>query len=412
MAWDADTARRPRDGSRGTRALGPKSDDVTGGVGPREGSLRSCRAGTPLLVHETRLQHPSLAPWGALTPMSEPSRSRILRLRVPVVRAGDRLDLTILDLFDGLARKDVQDWIRAGAVTLDGREQRKPSSRVAGGEELEVQPQEPVEVPRSAEGDQQFRLVEERETWAVVEKPAGMLTHGTTRVRGGTVADRARERWGDLPSLQGEDRPGIVHRLDAGTSGLLVLAKTQVAMEHLLEQFRKRRVRKVYTTIVHHEPRFDSGWIREPLERDPRHHDRIRVVPDDEEIGPESADGDGTAARVGREAATLYEVRERFRNFAHLECKPKTGRTHQIRVHLTHLGHPLLGDNLYRHRGAMRDPWPEDAPELRRHALHAGELGFTDPEGGGTVRFEAPLAEDLAAALAWLRVNRPDADVV
>lgn len=338
--------------------------------------------------------------------MSEPSRFKTLRLRVPVTRAGERLDRTILELFEGLARRDVQDWIRAGAVTLDGRTQIKPSQRVAGGEELEVRPQAPVDpldgTPDPAGGGQGFRIVEERESWAVVEKPAGMLTHGTTRVRSGTVADRARERWGDLPSLQGEDRPGIVHRLDAGTSGLLVLAKTQGAMESLLAQFRERRVRKVYTALVHHEPRFDSGWIHEPLERDPRHHDRIRVVPDDEDVGEDSP------ARTGREASTMYEVRERFRHYAHLHCIPKTGRTHQIRVHMTHLGHPLLGDKLYRHRGALKDPWPEGAPEIRRHALHAGQLGFTDPEGGEEVSFESPLAEDLAAALLWLRANRPE----
>ncbi|MEO0653220.1 MAG: pseudouridine synthase, partial [Planctomycetota bacterium] len=191
---------------------------------------------------------------------------------------------------------------------------------------------------------------------------------------------------GSLPAVQGDDRPGIVHRLDGATSGVMLIGKTEPAALELRRQFREREVDKTYLALVYGVPRFDSDWIEQPLGRSERAPDRISVVSEDE----------------GRPAQTFYEVLERFDGYSLLRCKPRTGRTHQIRVHLEWLGHPIVTDKLYLGKKG-RPSLPEDAPVPRRQALHALRIEFKHPTRDERVAFEAPFAPDLQAFLDWLR---------
>jgi 23S rRNA pseudouridine1911/1915/1917 synthase len=305
---------------------------------------------------------------------------------VPPELAGERLDLALVELLEGaLSRTRLQELIQDGGVQVDGASGARAAQTVAAGQTIELR-----EVPRSrqrAGGPEGGTLVvlHEDEHLAVIDKPAGQLSHPTTVVRGGTVSELALARYGSLPTPQGEDRPGIVHRLDADTSGLLVLAKSTAAAEPLVEAFRARTVEKRYLALVHGAPRFDSDWITTPLGRSSRHPDRVCVLPEGE----------------GKPAETFYRVLERFPRFALLECRPTTGRTHQIRVHLASIEHPVVGDRIY--PGRARAPIPKDAPAHERHLLHAAGLRFAHPVSGAELVFESAPPADFQEWLTWLR---------
>jgi len=307
---------------------------------------------------------------------------------VPAEFSGERLDRALVALSSGaLSRTRICELIRDGGVHVDGQPADRAARLVVPGERIEL-----LEVKRSREragGPAGATLVvlHEDEHLAVIDKPAGQLTHPTTVVRGGTVSELAVERWGELPAPQGDDRPGIVHRLDSDTSGLVVIARSAPAAERLVELFRERAVEKRYLALVHGAPRFDSDWIESPIGRSPR-ADRMCVMP----------------AGEGKPAATFYQVRERFTDFAFLECRPRTGRTHQIRVHLASIELPLLGDRVY--PGRVRRPIPRGSPPLERHLLHAAGLRFAHPITGDALELESPLPADFEAWLEWLR-KRP-----
>jgi 23S rRNA pseudouridine1911/1915/1917 synthase len=307
---------------------------------------------------------------------------------VPPELAGARLDVALVDLVGGsLSRTRLKELIRDGGVSVDGQPAARAAQALEVGQRIELR-----DVPRTrqrAGGPAAGALVVvfEDEHLAVIDKPAGQLAHPTTVVRGGTVSEMALERFGPLPSPQGEDRPGIVHRLDADTSGLLVLAKSAAAAQPLVALFRERAVEKHYHALVHGAPRFDSDWISAELGRDPRHPDRVCVRP----------------AGEGKPAETFYRVEERFPRFALLTCRPTTGRTHQIRVHLESIAHPVVGDRVY--RGRAHAPLPKDAPPLARHLLHAAALRFAHPVSGAALAFESALPLDFAAWVAWLRAR-------
>ncbi|MEM7309918.1 MAG: RluA family pseudouridine synthase [Planctomycetota bacterium] len=318
-------------------------------------------------------------------PTGEPRRLGPL----PAELDGERLDRALLALLDGPSRTRIQERIRDGGVRVDGEPVRRPSHPVGAGQVLEL-----LDVPRSREragsaAGLSFELLHEDEHLIVVDKPAGMVVHPSSVIRGGTVSELAVERFGPLPTPQGEDRPGVVHRLDADTSGVLVLARSAEAGEELVRQFHDREVEKGYLAIVRGDPRFHSDWIDAPLGRSSRGGDRMAVVPEDE----------------GRAASTFYEVRERFGVAALLACRPVTGRTHQIRVHLESIDHPVVGDRLYTGRRGRRDGLPREAPTPRRQALHAASLALTHPATGERLSFEAPLPTDLSRLLAWLRAR-------
>jgi 23S rRNA pseudouridine1911/1915/1917 synthase len=309
-------------------------------------------------------------------------------LVVPTDLDGWRLDRALTELLDGVSRSRVQELVRDGGVRLAGRPVRRPSEHVAAGQEIEL-----LEVPRSRErtgspAGARLVVVHEDAHLAVVDKPAGMVAHPSTVVRGGTVSELALERFGPLPSPQGADRPGIVHRLDADTSGLMIVARTQEAADALVRMFRERRVEKRYLALVLGAPRFDTDWIETPIGRAPGRPDRMSVVRD---------------GGAGREARTYYETLERFDGFGLVACRPETGRTHQLRVHLSSIDHPLVGDRVYRGRRGLARSVPAGAPPLTRHALHAAGLALDHPVTGERLRIESELPEDMRAWLTWLR---------
>ncbi len=320
-------------------------------------------------------------------PRARPGRVR--RLRVPTELGGERLDRILAALLSGVSRTRIQAAIRAGGVRRSGAVLERPREPVESGVELEVDLSALAPEARAAPDGPGFEVVYEDEELAVIDKPAGMLAHGGARARGGTVAELAVARFGELPSAQGTDRPGIVHRLDAGTSGLMVLGRTPQALAGLMRQFRERQVEKTYLAFAWGDPRFESEWIRAPLARRSAGRGRVGVVP----------------AGEGREAETFYEVEERYGIAALLACQPRSGRTHQVRAHLHHAGHPLIGDPLYRPRGGPPARLPAEAPLPKRQALHAHRLGFRHPSKGDVLRFESPLPADLAQLRDWLRAS-------
>jgi 23S rRNA pseudouridine1911/1915/1917 synthase len=342
-----------------------------------------------------------ILPAGLLELKTMPDYARKLSFPVTAAERGKRLDQVLCTHVEGWSRTKVQALIKAGRVRLSGRVTKKPGLILMEEGEIEAELALP-DSEREESFERELTVLYEDEHMVAIDKPAGMLTHGNavkagmSAARGGTsVADLAREKFGALPSLGGEERAGLVHRLDRETSGVLLLARTEEALEELKRQFKSREVEKEYVAIVHGDPRFDSEWIEKRLGRSEKARDRIRVV------------GDGE----GREAVTYYEVRERFTgpqandrdSAALLAVFPKTGRTHQVRVHLSSIGLPLVGETLYLPRRRTPPSLPEGAPKMERQALHAQSLAFAHPITHEPMRVEAPLSADMSALLEWLR---------
>jgi 23S rRNA pseudouridine1911/1915/1917 synthase len=320
----------------------------------------------------------------------DPSRERSARcVLVPGQLAGARLDRVLAALCSDLSRTRLKAAIQAGGVRVDGARIDRPGQPVEAGARIELDGEALEPRLRSGVEGLELEVLYEDEDLAVIVKPAGMLSHPTDAVRGGTVSELAVQRFGRMPTLQGEDRPGIVHRLDAGTSGVMVLGRSERAFGDLMHQFRQREVEKTYVALVWGEPRFDTGWIEAPIARSAAVPSRMDVA----------------AQGEGREAATWYEVRERFVVAALVEASPKSGRTHQIRVHLASIGHPMIGDPVYKRRGGPPVRLGTDAPLPSRQALHASSLGFRHPVSGERVRFEARMPEDMVGLLEWLRAG-------
>lgn len=319
------------------------------------------------------------------------------RIEVPEGAAGARIDVVIAEALDGLSRSRIQRMVKGGSVTVDGTAARRPSATVAAGAVIELDTDDAYEVSTDVSGAviDDLDVLHQDEHVAVVHKPAGLLTHPSSRQRGGTLADLAVQRFGALPQVQGEDRPGIVHRLDRLTSGVMVLGLTTEALEHLKAQFKDRTVEKTYHAVVHGNPRFDSDWLTGAIESSPKSPDRMRVVP--EHLREERL------AEGARVAETFLERVEDFRGGSLVAAHPKTGRTHQIRVHLQAAGLPIVGDRAYGPRGGLREPLPKGTPVMERPALHARRLTFDHPVSGERMTFEAPLPEDMERLLAFLR---------
>lgn len=221
----------------------------------------------------------------------------------------------------------------------------------------------------------------------VVNKPAWMLTHSNEKEQGKSLADIAVRQFGRLPMLMGEHRPGIVHRLDRETSGLIILARTGEAMEGLQQAFRERKVRKEYLALVHGSLQEPTQSLRWGLDAVANHRDRQEALPPDQ----------------GKRAETDVEQLESLGPCSLVLCRPHTGRRHQIRVHLHAAGAPIVGDKIY---GAKHAPLlPTGAPPLRAHALHAAAIEFKHPVGGELLRFEAPPREEFSSLVDWLRLS-------
>lgn len=304
--------------------------------------------------------------------------------------AGARLDAFLAARVEGVSRTTLKRAIEEGDVLVGGRES-KPSYKLRAGERVEAELPEPPATEVEPE-DIPLEIVHEDEEVVVVNKPAGMVVHPAAGVRNGTLANALafRFRNSELGNQQSV-RPGIVHRLDRDTSGLIVVAKTARAHENLSDQFRARTVFKSYAALVHGATKEEKGKIDQPVARDPRNRTRMGVV------------------RGGRAALTHWRVRRRYERFTLLDVEIKTGRTHQIRVHLAWMKHPVVGDETY---GMGRDKTVAD-PRLRaaiaamgRQFLHAARLGFHHPRTGVWMSFDAPPPPELARLLEELEAKR------
>ena len=310
------------------------------------------------------------------------SDQEILTFHVALEDAGVRLDSYLAARIEGWSRARLQRLIESEDVLVNGKP-AKPSYKLRETDELEVELTAPAATSFAPENIP-IEIVYEDETLVVVNKPAGLVVHPAAGIHSGTLANALAYHFQQLPDRDAGVRPGIVHRLDRDTSGLLVVAKTEAALEHISDQFRDRTVFKSYVALVHGRVSTDSGKIDQPLARDPSNRTRMAVV------------------RGGRSALSLYRVRQRFDRFTLLDVELKTGRTHQIRVHLAWLKHPVVADETY---GAGRDNTIQDARlraqirNLGRHFLHAEKLAFTHPQTNERVEFNSPLPPELSELL-------------
>jgi 23S rRNA pseudouridine1911/1915/1917 synthase len=285
--------------------------------------------------------------------------------------AGLRLDQALTHLLSEHSRSRIKSWIDAGGVTVDGA--KLPGKhRLLGAERVRIAPLPEIRDARIEAQALPLAIVYEDETLLVVDKPAGLVVHPGAGNREGTLANALLHHARELAALP---RAGIVHRLDKDTSGLLVVAKSEVARGDLVRQLQARSVRREYLALVHGRLAH-GGAIDAPIGRHPVRRTAMAVV------------------AKGKHAVTHYEVRERFADCTLLECRLETGRTHQIRVHLASLKHPLVGDPVYGRRHGI---------PFQRQALHAWRLGLEHPLTHRRMRWESPLAPDIAALLESLR---------
>ena len=312
---------------------------------------------------------------------------RDVSLLVEPAAAGERLDRWLAAKLPDLSRARLQALIAEGAVRVDGSGARA-SARVKAGQSVEVSVPDPAPAAPRPE-DIPLRVVHEDGQLIVIDKPAGLVVHPGAGTASGTLVNALLHRVKDLSGVGGVLRPGIVHRLDRGTSGLIVVAKDDATHQDLARQFAARTVEKEYLALVLGRPRRPSGTIEAPIGRDPVHRKRMSV-----------------RAPRGRAARTGYVVEEALPGAALLRVRLHTGRTHQIRVHLAWIGHPIAGDATYGGRrlpASTGDGLAAAVSELQRPALHAARLSFTHPRSGERVAFTSPLPDDFERLLARLR---------
>ena len=339
--------------------------------------------------------------------------------------AGARLDVFLAAQPEVGSRSRAKDLIARGLVEVLGARSTKAGLALDAGAVVRFRPvfetspvgrDDPLEMP-------DVPVLFEDGHLLVIDKPPGMAAHPPSGALGAwrepTVAGWFAARHPDaaasliaaaaddhtgpdlgLPKPTGGsggsgrrapfERPGIVHRLDRDTSGLMLIARTHGALVDLRGQFKRREVVKHYRALSYGRPRFESDWIEKPLAPNPRQGDRVVIARPGE----------------GKQASTFYEVLERFDGFTLFGCRPRTGRTHQIRVHMTSIGHSLVGDRAYRSRNQQLVELPDGAPDPARHCLHAFRLELSHPRTGEEMTFEAPLPDDMARLVEWLRANR------
>jgi 23S rRNA pseudouridine1911/1915/1917 synthase len=298
---------------------------------------------------------------------------------------GRRLDAFIAAAALGVSRSQARHLIDAGSIRVGG-EARKPGYLVRAGDRVQVEIPTPPPA-RATPEDLPLEVLYEDAVLIAVNKAPGMVVHPAPGRWQGTLVNALLHRWGKLPAAD-DARPGIVHRLDRDTSGVMVIARTPAALEHLARQFHDRTVVKRYLAVVRGVVRAEQLVIDAPIGRHPTERTRM-----------------STRARRGRAALTRVRVLERFAAATLVEAAPETGRTHQIRVHLAARGHPILGDAVYGRGATARargDAW---APLITRQALHAAALDVTHPESGARLHLVAPPSADMTRLLAALRAT-------
>jgi 23S rRNA pseudouridine1911/1915/1917 synthase len=308
----------------------------------------------------------------------------LLRATVPLAAAGRRFDQALAELFPEYSRSRLSQWIKSGEVLLDGVT-RRPRDPVRGGETVTLAALPGIETRALAE-DIPLTVAYEDADVLVIDKPAGLVVHPGAGNPHGTLANALLHY---DPKLVEVPRAGIVHRLDKDTSGLMVVARNLRAHAALVEQLSAREVHRQYVAVAM-GPMIAGGTVTAPVGRHPT--DRVRMA----------------VVKNGRDAITHYRVRERFRAHTLIECRLETGRTHQIRVHMAHVRHPLVGDPVYSRlanpRGATVD-LSEMLRGFRRQALHAEKLAFAHPASGETITVEAAAPADMQSLIAALRAD-------
>lgn len=304
----------------------------------------------------------------------------VLEMRVPMQHGGLRLDQALVQMFPEYSRSRLQDWVEQGLVTVEGKV-ASVKQKVWGAERIALTPQvHPSEQPYQAE-DIPLDIIYEDDDILIVDKPVGLVVHPGSGNWTGTLLNALLFH---VPELQNVPRAGIVHRLDKDTSGLMVVAKTLIAQTALVRQMQARSVKREYLALVWGEVDYD-GTINLAIGRHPSQRVKMAVI------------------ETGKEAITHFSVEENFTSCTLLRCRLETGRTHQIRVHLSHFGHPLVGDSVYQ-KGV-----PKCAPEMReflnafpRQALHATQLALQHPTTGELMEWHSELPEDMDELLAHL----------
>lgn len=294
----------------------------------------------------------------------------------------ERLDKALVQWLPDQSRSRLQSLIRDGFVQVNSKPVQK------SGYALQPDDQVQIALPQVASGELiaeeiPLDILFENSDLLVINKPAGMVVHPAVGHSSGTLAHAVLGHARDIEGIGGELRPGIVHRLDKDTSGIILVAKNDRAHRWLQDQFKRRLVKKIYLALVDGHPPTPQGRVEAPIARDPSHRKKMAVVPPGR----------------GREASTEYRVIERFANHDLIEVAPLTGRTHQIRLHLAFLGCPITGDTVYGHRKVSLP--------IVRHFLHAARITINLPGEEKPRTFEAPLPPDLEAALASLRPRKP-----
>ena len=319
---------------------------------------------------------------------------------VKIRAEGMRLDLYIHMYLQDFSRAELQKAIAGGHVLVNGKP-TKASHKVRNDDTIHIQLPEPIHDFIQPE-DIPLEVLYEDECLALINKPSHMVVHPARGNWSGTLANALAFRFKDeLSRANGTFRPGIVHRLDRDTSGVILIAKDEVTHRETAQQFEARKVHKEYVAVVQGEVERDSDYVEARL----KHHPMIRerMIPTTDQNDPDAKD-----------ACSFYEVLERFRGYTLVKVQPRTGRTHQIRVHLAFIGTPVLADKMYgsRDRFSLSEVVPGTKPEddqilIHRQALHAHRLRFRHPKRGVMIEAEAPLPPDFRAALEALRTHRP-----
>jgi 23S rRNA pseudouridine1911/1915/1917 synthase len=340
-------------------------------------------------IHQTAKMN---APDELKNPSAELEEAEIVSFEIASEEAGGRLDAFLASRISERSRARLKRAIDDGEVTVDGKIV-KPSYKLRAGERIEVELTAAAVIDETLTPEPiPLEIVYEDDQLVVINKRAGMVVHPGAGIFSGTLANALLFHFGsELSENAGRIRPGIVHRLDRDTSGLIVVAKTEGAHAALGDQFRAREVYKSYVALVHGRVKEERGKIDEPIGRDPRHRTRMAV-----------------ARRSGREALSLFRVRRVYGRFTLLDVEIKTGRTHQIRVHLAWLKHPVVGDEIY---GAGRDTSIQDAAlriqiqKLGRQFLHAAVLRFCHPVTAAPLSFKVELPAELNDFLDYLNMR-------
>ncbi|MGG3263619.1 RluA family pseudouridine synthase [Bacillus paranthracis] len=300
--------------------------------------------------------------------------SEVVQVTVAEEQKNERIDKFVAGINNEWSRTQVQQWIKDDVVTVNGKAV-KGNYKVRENDEITVMIPEPEELDIQPE-DMNLEIYYEDADVLVVNKPRGMVVHPAPGHTSGTLVNGLMHHCTDLSGINGVMRPGIVHRIDKDTSGLLMVAKNDMAHESLVNQLVAKTVTRRYKAIVHGVIPHDKGTIDAPIARDKKERQSMTV---DEN---------------GKHAVTHFQVLERFKDFTLVECRLETGRTHQIRVHMKYIGYPLAGDPKY---------GPKKTLDMNGQALHAGILGFDHPRTGEYIQFEAPIPEVFEEALNILR---------